>query len=200
MLRRDLLPGGLDQDVVHGKGLKILLPVVDPVLVLGLRGRQGPGAQIRIGGHLIQAGFHIFQNLLHILLRIQIEAHLGYPLVRRKLRKDVDEHPLCLLLRQGDIVLNLDPLNAQIVQHAADKIHRLCGGGQSKFFPFHTLTLLVRGCQRTGLSAAVRTAAPFGLSAAYVPLITLTNSRASTTSTTGRTILLPSWTTSPAPR
>ena len=34
---RNLLPGWLDQDIIYGKWLKILFPVVDPVLVLCLR-------------------------------------------------------------------------------------------------------------------------------------------------------------------
>ena len=33
---RHILPGGLDQDIIHRKRFEILLPVVDPVLILRL--------------------------------------------------------------------------------------------------------------------------------------------------------------------
>ena len=46
MLLRDRLPGGFDQDMVYGKGLKILLPVIDPVLVLCFRSLNGACSQI----------------------------------------------------------------------------------------------------------------------------------------------------------
>ena len=36
MLLRNLLPGWLDQDIVYGKRFKILLPVINPVLILRL--------------------------------------------------------------------------------------------------------------------------------------------------------------------
>ena len=36
MFFRDLLPGRLDQDMVHGKRFEILFPVVDPVLIIRL--------------------------------------------------------------------------------------------------------------------------------------------------------------------
>ncbi len=90
-------------------------------------------------------------------------------LIRRQLRQDINKHALGLLLCQGYIVLNLDPFDSQVIQHAADQIHRICGGGQGKFFPFHIAHTPV-----------------------YIPLITLTNKSASTTSTTGRTIFFPS--------
>ena len=34
MLLRDRFPGWFNQDIINGKGLEVLLPVIDPVLVL----------------------------------------------------------------------------------------------------------------------------------------------------------------------
>ena len=134
------LPGGLDQNVVHGEGLEILLPVVDPVLVLGLGGGDGALSQIREHGQLVQTFLHLFHQLLNVAVVVHVEAHLCHALVRRQLRQNVDEHSLGLPLRERHVVLNLHALDADVVQHAADQIDRLGGGSKCKFFPFHNLS------------------------------------------------------------
>ena len=129
VLLRYGLPGGFNQDMVHGKRLKVLFPVVDPVLILCLARSDGPGAQIGEQAQLIQSLFHLLKDFLRIRVIVQVKADLGNPLVRRKLREDIDEHPLCLLVGQGNIVFYLNPLNPNIIEHAADQVHRFRGGG-----------------------------------------------------------------------
>ena len=114
--------------MVHGKGLKVLFPVVDPVLILCLARRDNPGSQIREQGELIQPLLHLFKDLLHIRIIIQVKAYLGDPLIRGQFREDIDKHPLCLLLSQGNIVLDLDSFYSNVIKHAAHQVHRFRGG------------------------------------------------------------------------
>ena len=60
VLLRDLLPGGLYKDVIHSKRLEILLPVVDPVLILGLRGCDGPLADLHVLAQFRKPLIHFF--------------------------------------------------------------------------------------------------------------------------------------------
>ena len=128
MLLRNGLPGRLNQNIIYGKGLKILLPVIDPVLILGLGGSDGTGTQVCKQFQFIQSLVDLSQHFLYICIIVQVKAYLCHALVRRKLRKDVDEHSLCLFFRQRDIILNLNALNANIVKHTADQIYGLGGG------------------------------------------------------------------------
>ena len=128
VLLRYGFPGRLNQNIVHCKGLKVLFPVVNPVLVLCLRRGDGPGAQIRKWGQLVQAFFHPSEVIRHIRVIIQVKTYPGNAFVRRKLRKNVNKHPLCLLLCQGHIVFDFDSFYTNVVKHAANQVYSLCCG------------------------------------------------------------------------
>ena len=117
---RNLLPGRLDQDIIHGKRLEILFPVVDPVLILCFTLGDGPLSQIRKHGKVIKSLIHTLQDAGDVLAVVEIEADKRHTLVRRQLRKDIDEHPLRLLRRKRNIVLDLDSLDSDLIKHAAD--------------------------------------------------------------------------------
>ena len=51
---------------------------------------------------------------------VEIEADKRHTLVRRQLRKNIDKHPLRLLRRKRNIVLDLDSLDSDLIKHAAD--------------------------------------------------------------------------------
>ena len=119
MFLRNLLPGRLDQDIIHGKRLEILFPVVDPVLILCFALGDGPLSQIRKHGKVIKSLIHTFQDAGDVLAVVEIEADKRHALVRRQLWKDINEHPF-RLLRKRNIVLDLDSLNSDLIKHAAD--------------------------------------------------------------------------------
>ena len=146
VLLRHCLPGRLDKDVIDRKRFEILFPVVDPVLILRLGFCKRAGAQIGKRLQFFQRLFDFRHHRRDIIILIEIKTYLRHALIRRKLRQNVDEHSLRLFLGQRDIVLNLNALDAEFIQCVADEIHRLCGGRQRKFLPFHVryLSLLKR--------------------------------------------------------
>ena len=146
VFRLYFLPGRDDQNVVHIELFEILFPVVDPVLILRLGFCKRAGAQIGKRLQFFQRLFDFHHHRRDIIILIEIKTYLRHALIRRKLRQNVDEHSLRLFLGQRDIILNLNALDAEFIQCVADEIHRLCGGRQRKFLPFHVryLSLLKR--------------------------------------------------------
>ena len=120
MFCRNLFPGRLDQDVIYGERLEILLPVVDPILILGLGDSNCALADIDKLTQIIESFLNVAQKVLEIAQVFEIEAHLCSAIVRRKFRENVDKHALRVCLRQRYVILDLNALNTKLIEHTAD--------------------------------------------------------------------------------
>ena len=129
--------------MIYCKRLKILLPVVDPVLIFRFRSFDGTLYQICICSQLIQSFFHTAKRFLYLVIIIQIKAYLCNTFIRRKLRKDIYEHAFCFFFCKRHIIFYFNALNTHIIQHAAYQINCFCGSSQSEFFPLHNAFLLL---------------------------------------------------------
>ena len=136
-LRRHLLPGRLNQNIVDDKGVEEGLPVVNPVLVLGETLRNPRLAEIGEPRQFLESFADAAEHRLFAAARLQIKAHARCPVVRRQFRQNVDEHALGIPLRERRIVLNLDALNAEFRERRAHQIHCLLCGIQRILFPSH---------------------------------------------------------------
>ena len=134
-----LFPGGDDQYVIYRKLVKILFPVIDPVLVLRLRALYGAGADV---GELPQGGkflFHSGKNSIRVLVFVQIEAEVGCPVIGSCRQRDIHEHLLQVFLRQGNIILDLGAFHACVCQRADHYVFSLCCRLQPELRPLHEL-------------------------------------------------------------
>ena len=129
--------------MIYCKRLKILLPVVDPVLILCLRCLNSALSQFCISSKLIQSFIDTTQHFLYLIIIIQIKAYLCNAFIRRKLWKDINKHSFCLFFCKRHIVFYFNALNTHIIQHAAYQINCFCGSSQSEFFPLHNAFLLL---------------------------------------------------------
>ena len=116
------------EDIIHIKLVKILLPVVDPVLVLGLAFRDRALPDVREHPQGVQLLAHTPEHRPAVRVLIQIEAQVRDPVVRRSVRQDVHKHLLFIRLGKRNLVLDLDALHPGIRQGADHEILRLCPG------------------------------------------------------------------------
>ena len=118
--------------------MKILLPVVDPILILRLRSLNRGCSHIHTpAADLIQSSLDSCQHLYIVLIRLQIKADLRNSIICRSFRKNIHEHLGFILLRKWNLILNLDAFDSRIHHHAADQIFCLGRCCQRIFIPFH---------------------------------------------------------------
>ena len=143
-----LLPGRDRQDVVDPELVEILFPVVDPVHILGLLDGDSALAHIRVcaqHGHLLKDGApHLFGRhglLIHkdfaVLRLLQEETEHRGPVIFSGVGQDIHEHLLLLRGCQRHMVLDLRPVQADILHGAYDNVLRLGFRADSECHPFH---------------------------------------------------------------
>ena len=98
ILRSDLLPGRNDQQIVHVKLLEILLPVVDPVLILCLRRRNAGLSDIHELAQLLQRLLHPGKDRIHVRILLQIKVQVSNAVIVRRIRQNVHKHLLLVFL------------------------------------------------------------------------------------------------------
>ena len=110
------LPGRNNQNVVYIELFEVLFPVVDPVLVLCLRFRDGALAKIQKFLHFCKCFADICKNLLLVLVYIKVKIQIGNAVVIRNIRHDIYEHLLFVALGQRLFVLNFHAFDSHIGQ------------------------------------------------------------------------------------
>ena len=109
-------PGRDDQDIIHIKLMKILFPVVDPVLVFGLGFCDRSLSDIHKHTKLFQSIFYICKQLFFIFFLIQVKVQISDPVICRSVWKNIDKHLLFVLLRQRYFIFNLYAFHAGFCQ------------------------------------------------------------------------------------
>ena len=143
-----LLPGRDDKDIVDPELVEVLLPVVDPVDVLGLVDADGPLPHVGKGPDLVDLGQHSVPDLLRcadlvvddqaaVLCFLQKEVQDRGPVVRGALGEDIHEHLLLLRGGQGDVVLDLGPVETDVLHKADQYILCVRPGADPESHPFH---------------------------------------------------------------
>ena len=152
VVRLDVLPGGDHKNIVDVELMEILLPVVDPVDILGLVDGHAAFTDVDEHAKLLQLILYTLQNRFHsgrlsrhlqtaVLLLLHEEAKVGYAVIRRSLGKNIHKHLLLLQCSQGNLVLDLRSLQTDIVECADNNIFRLCHCLDLKFHPLHNVLL-----------------------------------------------------------
>ena len=145
-----LLPGRDAENIIDPELVKILFPVVDPVLVLRLvHGDRSVPDNIGITPELIEAlrdslpdflGFSL-ASVRHlqrsVFVFLYVKTQNGSAVIGSRRRADIDKHLLFLCSREGNIVLDLGPLKADIFQLADDDVFRIDCRADSETHPLH---------------------------------------------------------------
>ena len=105
-----------DRNIIHGKRLKILLPVIDPVLVLCFAFRNIAGTGVRKQPDFLQLFFHQPQRLSDVISIVQIKADPRGAVVRPQVRQNINKHAFCFFFRQRHMILNFNSLDADLIQ------------------------------------------------------------------------------------
>lgn len=67
--------------------------------------------------------------------------HFGRTVIFLRVRENIYVHLPLFLFRKRDVILDLDSLDANFIQHITQYIHRIRVGFQRKTYPFHNLCL-----------------------------------------------------------
>ena len=134
-----LFPGRNNEDIVHIELLEELLPVVDPVLVLGLARGDRTVTDIHKLSQLIQLTARISNDRIQILILIHIEIQICDTIVLRHIRHHTDKHGFLVRLRKRFFILDLRPLQTNLSQRRNDDILGICLCFYCNLIPFHGL-------------------------------------------------------------
>ena len=148
VLRLNILPGRDHQNIVYIKLMKILLPVIDPVQIFRLLHCDRAFTNLAEPAQLLQFPLYILQNRCFIglfpqnlqtaiLLLLHKKAQISNAVVFLALRKNIHEHLLLLQGSQGNLVLDLSPFQAYVVQRTDDNVFGVRYCFYFEFFPFH---------------------------------------------------------------
>ena len=144
-----LLPGWDRQNVLDPELVKILLPVVDPVQVLGLLDRDRSLSDIAIGSELRQLlldrGLDLLRGLqlavhkdMAVLRLLQEETEYRRPVILSRFGQDVDEHLLLLRRCKRHVILDLRAVQPYVLHRTDQNIFRIHFRAHSETHPLHT--------------------------------------------------------------
>ena len=143
-----LLPRGNRKNVVDPELMEILLPVVDPVQILGLLYSDCSIADVAIGPHLRKLlfdrsldffrcpGLIVYEDM-PILSLLKEEAQDCCPVIFTCFGQDVHEHLLLLRRREWYMILNLCAIEADVLHGADHDVFRINICTHLKTHPFH---------------------------------------------------------------
>ena len=143
-----LFPGRNDQDIIHIKLLKILLPVINPVNIFCLIHENTSFSNLTEHSETIQLFPHRCENFLlcrrrsiqhksALFIFFHKKTEIGNSIILRTFRKDIHKHLLFLHSRQRNLVFNLGSFQSNIIKRTDNNIFCLCYCLYLKFLPFH---------------------------------------------------------------
>ena len=122
IFRFHLLPGRNDENIIHIELMKILFPVVDPVLIFCFGSRDRALTDIHKVSEIIQLCLYPLKKFRLIRILFHIEIQISDAVILGTFRQDIHKHLLLIGFSQRNLVLDLNAFHTCFCQRGDHNI------------------------------------------------------------------------------